>query len=66
LVSDNAVLSGITHKDVKLPGDIVHYICFYPINAESRAHSYLMKKSTEVLLYFGLNCGMLEFFTKEP
>ena len=24
------------------------------------AHFYLMKKSTKVLLYFGLDCGMLE------
>jgi hypothetical protein len=23
-----------------------------------------MKKSTKVLLYFGLDCGMLEFFTQ--
>jgi hypothetical protein len=26
------------------------------------AHFYLMKKSPKVLLYFGLHCGMLEFF----
>jgi hypothetical protein len=25
-----------------------------------------MKKSAKVLLYFGLHCGMLEFFTEEP
>jgi hypothetical protein len=24
------------------------------------------EKSAEVLLYFGLDCGMLEFFTREP
>ncbi len=29
-------------------------------------HFYLMKKSAKVLLYFGLDCGMLEFFTQEP
>ncbi len=27
------------------------------------AHFYLMKKSAKVLLYFGLDCGILEFFT---
>ncbi len=27
------------------------------------AHFYLMKKSAKVLLYFGLDCRMLEFFT---
>ncbi len=27
---------------------------------------YLMKKSTKVLLYFGLGYGMLECFTHEP
>jgi hypothetical protein len=27
------------------------------------AHFSLMQKSTKGLLYFGLNCGMLEFFT---
>jgi hypothetical protein len=26
------------------------------------AHFYLMKKSAKVLHYFGLDCGMLEFF----
>jgi hypothetical protein len=30
------------------------------------AHFYLMKKSTKVLLYFGLDCGMLELFTHKP
>jgi hypothetical protein len=25
-----------------------------------------MKKSAKVLLYFGLDCRMLEFFTREP
>ncbi len=29
-------------------------------------HFYWMKKSTKELLYFGLDCGMLEFFTDEP
>ncbi len=29
------------------------------------AHFYLMKKSTKVLLYFGLDCGMMEFFAYE-
>jgi hypothetical protein len=27
---------------------------------------YLMKKFIKVLLCFGLDCGMLEFFTHEP
>jgi hypothetical protein len=26
----------------------------------------LMKKSAKGLLYFGLDCGMLEFFSHEP
>jgi hypothetical protein len=26
----------------------------------------LMKKSTKVALYFGLDCGMMKFFTYEP
>ncbi len=26
-------------------------------------HTFFMKKSAKVLLYFGLDCGMLEFFT---
>jgi hypothetical protein len=30
------------------------------------AHFYLMKKSAKVLLYLGLGCGMMEFFTYEP
>jgi hypothetical protein len=30
------------------------------------AHFYLMKKSAKVVLYFGLDCGMLKFFTHEP
>jgi hypothetical protein len=30
------------------------------------SHFYLMKKSAKVLLYFGLDCGMMEFFTYEP
>jgi hypothetical protein len=30
------------------------------------AHFYLMKKSAKVLLCFGLDCGMLEFFTHQP
>jgi hypothetical protein len=25
-----------------------------------------MKKSSKVLLYFGLDCGMLKFFTHKP
>jgi hypothetical protein len=25
-----------------------------------------MKKSAKVLLYFGLDCGMMEFFTCKP
>ncbi len=27
------------------------------------AHFYLMKRSAKVLLYFGLDCGMMKFFT---
>jgi hypothetical protein len=30
------------------------------------AHYYLMKKSSKVHLYLGLDCGMMEFFTNEP
>jgi hypothetical protein len=30
------------------------------------AHFYLMKKSEKVLLYFGLDCGMLKFLTLKP
>ena len=30
------------------------------------AHFRLMKKSAKVQLYFGLGCGMMEFFTCEP
>ncbi len=30
------------------------------------AHCYLMKKSTKVALYFGLDCGMMKFFTFKP
>jgi hypothetical protein len=30
------------------------------------AHFHLMKKSAKVQLYFGLYCGMMEFFTCEP
>ncbi len=30
------------------------------------AHFHLMKKSVKVQLYFGLGCGMMEFFTCEP
>jgi hypothetical protein len=30
------------------------------------AHLNLMKKSAKVQLYFGLDCGMMEFFTYEP
>jgi hypothetical protein len=30
------------------------------------AHFYLMKKSAKMLLYFGLDCGMLEFFNHKP
>ena len=30
------------------------------------AHVYLMKKSAKMLLYSGLDCGMLEFFTHKP
>jgi hypothetical protein len=29
-------------------------------------HFYWMKKSAKELLYFGLDCGLLEFFTYEP
>jgi hypothetical protein len=30
------------------------------------AHFYLMKKPAKVLLYFGLECGMIKFFTLKP
>ncbi len=30
------------------------------------AHFHLMKKSAKVQLYFGLDCGMIEFFTCLP
>ena len=30
------------------------------------AHCYLMKKSTKVALYRGLDCGMMKFFTFKP
>ncbi len=30
------------------------------------AHFYLMKKSAKELLYFGLECGMMKFFTFKP
>jgi hypothetical protein len=30
-----------------------------------QVHFYLMKKSAKVLVYFGLDCRMLEFFTHE-
>jgi hypothetical protein len=30
------------------------------------AHFYLIKKFAKVLLYLGLDCGMLEFFTHKP
>ncbi len=30
------------------------------------AHFHLMKKSPKVQLYFGLDCGTMEFFTYEP
>ncbi len=30
------------------------------------AHFHLMTKSTKVQLYFGLGCGMMEFFTCKP
>ncbi len=30
------------------------------------AHFYLLKKSAKRLHYFGLDCGMLEYFTHEP
>jgi hypothetical protein len=29
------------------------------------AHFYLMKKSAKGRFYFGLDCGMLEFFAQE-
>ncbi len=30
------------------------------------AHFHLMKKSAKVQLYFGVDCGMMKFFTYEP
>ncbi len=30
------------------------------------AHFYFMKKPAKVLLYFGLDCGMMKFFTLKP
>jgi hypothetical protein len=30
------------------------------LSTDWQAHFYLMKKSAKVLLYFGLECGMLE------
>jgi hypothetical protein len=37
-----------------------------PPACSDQAHFHLMKKSAKVQLYFGLDCGMMEFFTYEP
>jgi hypothetical protein len=47
---------------------------FYSVGRKMRSilrtvwlvNSYLMKKSSKVLLNFGLDCGMWEFFSQEP
>jgi hypothetical protein len=52
-------------KGIQLPACSVHglhrILSFYLL-----AHFYLKKKSATMLLYFGLDCGVLEFFTHEP
>ncbi len=61
-LKDFKVLSRFIQKCLQPPASSAH--CFYKIYFFYwRAHFYLMKKSAKVLHYFGLDCGMLEFFT---
>jgi hypothetical protein len=36
------------------------------LSSDWLANCYLMKKSTKMALYFGLGCGIMEFFTCKP
>ena len=61
---DFKVLSCFMQKCIQPPACSDH--CLQRILSSYRlAHFYLMKKSTKVLLYFGLDCGMMEFFAYE-
>jgi hypothetical protein len=62
---DFEVLSRFMQKKIQPPAYLnygLHRIFF----SYWLAHFYLMKKSAKVLLYFGLYCGMLKFFTLKP
>jgi hypothetical protein len=49
-------------ESCRKPMTLLHRI----LSSYRLVHFYLMKKSAKVLLYYGLDCGMLEFFTHEP
>jgi hypothetical protein len=54
------------------PGDIIHELTVSVVGLHRILSYYwlaqisLMKKSAKVQLYFGLDCGMSDFFTHEP
>ncbi len=61
---DFKVLSPLMQKWIQPPACAYHGL-HRILSSYWLAHFYLMKKSAKVQLYFGLDCGMLEFFTHE-
>ncbi len=57
---DFKVLSRFLQKWIQPPACLDHGL-HRILSSYWLAHFYLMKKSARVLLYFGLDCGMLEF-----
>ncbi len=59
------VLNSFMQKWIQSPACSVHGL-HRMLSSYWLAHFHLMKKSAKVQLYFGLGCGMMEFFTCEP
>ncbi len=62
---DFKVLSCFMQKWIQPPACLDHNL-HRILSSYWLAHFYLMKKSAKELLYFGLDCGMMKFFTFKP
>ncbi len=65
ILQEFKVLSRSMQKWIQPPTCSVHGL-HRILSSYWLAHFYLMKKSAKVLLYFGLDCGMMKFFTLKP
>jgi len=65
ILKDFKVLSRFMQKRIQ-PPDCSDHSLHRILSSYWLAHCNLMKKSAKVVLFFGLDCGLMEFFTFVP